>query len=261
MNNAIFITVRSDSTRLPNKAMRIILGRPIIEHIIIRAKIASVFNKIILCTTDRKIDDVLIEIAKNNEINYFRGALKDKLKRWLDAAHKFGIDYFITMDGDDLFCDPELMELGANQMEVGGYDFIKAPPGLACGAFSFAIKTSALEKVVQIKDTEDTEMMWVYFEDTGLFQVGTLAVNDPIYYDDNIRLTLDYPEDFVFFNKIFKELKCKNNDISLKQIMCFLKDNPQLTLINAFRQEDFLKNQSKQSKLLIKKFKSNNNEY
>jgi spore coat polysaccharide biosynthesis protein SpsF len=252
MNNAIFITVRSDSTRLPNKALINILGRPTIEHIIIRAKITTAFKEIILCTTDRQIDDELTEIAEKNRIKYFRGAVKDKLKRWLDAAHKFDVDYFVTMDGDDLFCDPELMELGAKQMEEKGYDFLKAPADLTCGAFSYAIKTSALEKVVQIKDTEDTEMMWVYFEDTGLFHVGTLLVNDPIYYDDNIRLTLDYPEDLVFFDKVFNELGCKNNDIPLKRVMFFLKDNPQIYLINSYRQEDFLKNQSVKTKLLIK---------
>jgi hypothetical protein len=38
MRTAIFITVRSDSSRLPNKALMEILGRPTIELVISRAK-------------------------------------------------------------------------------------------------------------------------------------------------------------------------------------------------------------------------------
>ena len=32
----------------------------------------------------------------------------------------------------------------------------------------------ALEQAYEIKASEDTEMMWIYFKDTGLFRTGVL---------------------------------------------------------------------------------------
>lgn len=251
MRNAIFITVRTDSTRLPQKALLKILEKPIIELVILRAKQVKDIDRIVLCTTEQPNDDILINIAEMNGIEFFRGSAQDKLDRWLGAAKKFQIDYFVTVDGDDLFCDPELINIAVKQMNTGEYDFIKAPKGLICGAFTYAIRVSALQKACDIKDTTDTEMMWVYFEESGLFKVCDLEVTDLIFFDE-IRLTLDYPEDFEFFRTVFNRLKCSNNELPLRNIVSFLRSNPNIIKINAFRQADFLNNQKKRTKLLLK---------
>jgi spore coat polysaccharide biosynthesis protein SpsF len=230
-----------------------ILGRTTIELVISRAKKVKDVDEIVLCTTIRPLDDRIVEIAKKSGIKYFRGSLEDKLDRWLGAVKKFDIDYFVTMDGDDLFCDPELISISINQIKNTNCDFIKAPKGLICGAFTYCIKAKALEKVCSIKDTSDTEMMWVYFENTGLFNVCDLDIKNTIYYNDNIRLTLDYPEDFEFFKIIFESFNCMNNDVPLSEIIKFLIENPDIIKINSFRQQDFLENQKRKTKLVVKK--------
>lgn len=252
MRNAIFITVRTDSTRLPQKALLKILDRPIIELVILRAKQVKDIDRIVLCTTEQTNDDILVEIAKINGVDFYRGSAEDKLVRWLGATKMFDIDYFVTMDGDDLFCDPELMKLSIKQMEKENCDFIKAPQGLICGAFTYCIRTTALEKVCSIKDTSDTEMMWVYFENTGLFKVSDLDALAPIFYDNSIRLTLDYPEDFHFFTRVFEHFQCENNDVPLRDIISFLKQYPEVAGINILRQEDYLNNQKRKVKLILK---------
>lgn len=256
MKKAIFITVRTDSSRLQNKALLKILDKPTIELVVLRAKQTKNINEIILCTTERPLDDEIVGISKKCGIKYFRGSLEDKLERWLGATKSFNIDFFATMDGDDLFCDPELIEYSIKQMEMDRCDFIRAPNGLICGAFTYCISSKALEKVCSIKDTADTEMMWVYFEDTGLFKICDLDMKDAIFFDNDIRLTLDYQEDFEFFTKVFESLKCKYNDVPLRKIVKFLKKHPEITNINSFRQKDFLENQKRKTKLVIKK---NNN--
>lgn len=252
MKNAIFITVRTDSSRLPNKALLKILDRPIIEHVMLRAKKADKADTIVLCTTERPIDDEIVKIAISNGIGYFRGSLEDKLDRWHNAASTFNIDYFITMDGDDLLCDPELINLGIDQMEREGCDFIKAPEGLICGSFTYAIRADALKKVCEIKGTADTEMMWVYFEKTGLFNIADLYVNESIYFNKNIRLTLDYQEDFEFFKTVFEIFNNQNNDTPLRIILNYLNMHPDIAEINSFRQQDYLDNQKKKVKFILK---------
>ena len=64
--------------------------------------------------------------------------------------------------------------------------------------------------------------------------------------------TLDYPEDFEFFKTVFEHFNCMNNDVPLRDIVAFLNNNPQIPQINSFRQEEFLANQKKKTKLVLK---------
>ena len=252
MKSAVFITVRSDSTRLPGKALLPILDKPTIEMVVLRAKLVTTADAVIVCTTERAIDDRIVQIARQNDVLFYRGSLDDKLDRWLGAAKRFNIDCFATMDGDDLLCDPELVGMGITQIRENNVDFIEAPPGLICGSFTYAIRTKALEKVCSIKDTTDTEMMWVYFKDTGIFNVATLTVADNVFFDHDIRMTLDYEEDFQFFNRIFEHFNCIENNISLREIVPYLKKHPEIIKINASRHDDWAENQQRKAKIVLK---------
>ena len=61
MNSDIFIIARMGSSRLPGKHMKIILDRPIILHLINRLQLAKKIRKIVVCTTRKKEDDVLVK--------------------------------------------------------------------------------------------------------------------------------------------------------------------------------------------------------
>ena len=117
MKKAILITVRTGSTRLPQKALLEINGKSTIVHLIDRLKQSKLANDIILCTTTLKEDNVLEDIAIANGINYYRGSITDKLERWKGACEKYNIESFVTADGDDLFCDPSLIDLAFKQLE------------------------------------------------------------------------------------------------------------------------------------------------
>lgn len=252
MKTAIFITIRMDSSRLPEKTMRTILGKPVLQHIVERAKLAKNFDEIVVCTTEREVDNRISDLAQELDVKVFRGSLEDKLERWNGAAKQYGIDYIVTFDGDDLFCEPILLDMGATQIRKGTYDFIEAPDGLICGAFTYAFTARALEKVCEIKDSTDTEMMWTYFKDTGLFKTGCLENVEDVYFSNEYRLTLDYPEDFEFFTKVFEHFQCVNNDVPLREIVAYFKEHPEIPNINIGRQQEFLDNQKKKTKLVLK---------
>jgi len=253
MIKAIFITVRTGSSRLPKKCLLEISGKPAIAHLIERVKHSKLKDKIILCTTGLKADDVLCGIAKEEGIDYFRGPVKDKLMRWLGAVKKFNVEFFVTADGDDLFCEPELIDLAFKQYDKYKPDFIEGGADLACGSFTYGIKASALEKACSIKDTQDTEMMWTYFKDTGLFKVEELRGVPALYKRPEIRMTLDYPEDFIFFKKVITELQNKTGYVSLGEIIKYLDKNPEVVKINQHLQKVFLENQLRKTGLILKK--------
>ena len=66
-----FITVRTSSTRLPNKCMLPLGDETVISHVVKRA--ISYGIEPIICTSIDKSDDILEEISKELGVKCFRG--------------------------------------------------------------------------------------------------------------------------------------------------------------------------------------------
>lgn len=245
MVNAIFISVRNSSTRLPNKAILNICGKPTIQYLIENIKKSKSADKVILCTSDRQEDNILCNIAKKCNVDYFRGSLNDKLIRWKDACKKYDVDFFVNVDGDDLFFDVDLADIVIEQYKKSPCDFIDGH-GLYNDVYGITIKS--LEKVCEIKDSDSTEYIRLYFTETGIFNIRKIYNIPNKYIKGNIRMTLDYPEDFNFFEKVIDGVYPK--ELSFDNILEFIYNNPETPKINFFLDEKWKANQEK-----IKHFK------
>ena len=210
INFGVFITCRNGSKRLPGKCnLEFTKKTSYIEYIFKRTSKIKTKCKIILCTTKNKSDSNLVKIAKKFKIDTFRGDTLDKLNRWKNAAKKYKVDFFVTIDGDDPLFDPELIDKAFKQYIKNKPDFIEGKK-LICGLFTYGIATNALKKVCKIKNTNRTEMMSIYFTKTGLFNCEQLKNINKKYFRHDIRLTLDYPEDHQFFKTLLSNFKKKN---------------------------------------------------
>jgi spore coat polysaccharide biosynthesis protein SpsF len=250
--NAIFITVRSNSTRLPNKAYRKIKDKYTIEYVIEQTKKSKKADLVVLCTTELPEDNLLCEIATNNGIKFYRGSELDKLERWNGACKEYSVQFFITADGDDLFCSHELMDIAFKQNETEPVDFIYGE-GVACGSFTYGIAAHALEKVCEIKGTEDTEMMWVYFTDTGLFKIAPLGGVPELYKRKDVRMTLDYEDDFNFFSTVIQNLP--KHVFDTRDVLTFLNENKHVIDVNFYLEEKWKNNQLSKTQLILKETK------
>lgn len=264
--DAILLTVRTNSTRLPNKALLKLEsnGMTTIEYLICRLKTQVKSNaKIILCTTTNIEDDRLVEIADKLSIECYRGSENDKLVRWYGACIENNIKHIVTVDGDDLFVECSLIDKAFEQLKKNDVDFIKGDhTGLICGAFTYGFTFASLERVINLKDDCDTEMMWVYFTETGIFKIEELQNVPDSFYRDDIRMTLDYKEDLDFFNAILS--KQVTEDLNLNDIIKIVDNNPEIKEINLFRQNEWKTNQEKNTKLVLKnrkKFVGNEMKY
>ena len=144
MNYDIFIPIRLSSTRLPKKHLKIIKDKPIILHLIKRLTNAKKIRNIIICTTDQKVDDPLVEILKGLNVKIFRGSEKDLLNRYLEAAKKFETDFIINADGDDIYADPDYVDEIVSIFERDNCDYVDMI-GFPFGMASVGIKFTALE--------------------------------------------------------------------------------------------------------------------
>tara|TARA_B100001287_G_scaffold48573_1_gene37571 strand:- start:2122 stop:2859 length:738 start_codon:yes stop_codon:yes gene_type:complete len=237
------ITVRSSSTRLPRKCFLDFGGKMMIEHIINRVK----FFKIdpIICTTEQDSDKELVNIAKKNDVKYFCGSEKNKLKRWNDCCNNFNIDRFHSIDADDpYFCAEEVIR--SMSFLDKGYDIIYPSPSSLLGGATvgYSIKNDALSKICNtIEPTTDTEMISSFILDHN--EIKIYRMTDP---DNDVitsRMTLDYEEDYQKLCKILRQL---GHFATRSQLHRFLVDNPSIESMNTFRNEEWAARQSNQSK-------------
>lgn len=252
MKSAIFITARTKSTRLPKKVLLEVRGKTIIEHLIDRLKAAKLPDLIVLCTSTNPNDDILVEIAKKNGIEYFRGSEDDVLDRFSKAAALFNVDFIVVTWGDELFCDPEYVDKTIELFKKTNADFIKCEE-LPLGTYSYGLKVEALNKACRMKAETDTEIWGGYFTESKGFNIQILKVDNEELRRPEIRITLDYPEDFVLVKEIFDRLY-KGGVFPLKEIVKLLKENPELQEINKNCQELYETNIQRLTKV---KFKNN----
>ena len=169
---AIFISVRTGSSRLPNKSILKIKGKHTIEYVIDSVKKSKYTDKIVLCTTKKSEDDILCEIAEKHNIEYYRGSEHNKFKRWCGAAHEYNVNFFVTADGDDLFYDSQLADICFKQGD--GYQFVNGQ-GLYNDTYGF--RRSTIENIIEKLDGEIIEPHEVstFISDIGLI---TLVLSD-----------------------------------------------------------------------------------
>ena len=197
MNIGCLLSAREKSKRLPKKVILDLDGDPLILRLLKRLSLAQNIDKVILSTSVNEDDKVLVEIAKNNGYEYFCGSEDDKLDRYFQTAKKFDLDGVVIVDGDDLFCFPEYIDIVAKYLRSNQYDCIYID-GLPVGAASTGLTKTALKKVLEIKDEQDTEVWGGYFINSGRFNSKKIIVSDQLFNKPDLRLTIDYEEDFLF---------------------------------------------------------------
>jgi len=231
VKTAIFLSIREKATRLPKKVLRLIGGRTTCEHLIARLSLAKEPDLLVMATSTHPDDDVLVRIARSAGIACFRGSEEDKLNRYLRAAEHYGIDFMVIVDGDDLFCSEEHIDQTIEAFRQTGADYI-SQYGLPLGAASFGVRTEALRTVCRLKQEQDTEVWGGYFTDTGRFRVHMIQVTDALLNRPNIRMTLDYEEDFRFFETVFGAVAVEGSVPRFRDVMMFLAAHPEVTAIN-----------------------------
>jgi len=241
MINAL-ITVRSKSTRLPNKCFLSFGELTVVEHVIARAKHANL--RPIICTTKNAEDKKIVELSKKHNIDYFCGSEINKLKRWNDCCLHYNLKSFHTVDADDpFFCSDEVMR--SHELLLTGFDMVTPSPSSSNGGATvgYSLTSKIINRACKsIDDHTDTEMMWSFLE--RIKGIKIYKLNDPKDYIIRERMTLDYKEDYI---KLLEVLKLVGPLATRQEISDCLMINPKLNDINSFRNKEWKKNQDDKS--------------
>ena len=229
------ITVRTSSSRLPNKCLLPFGDGNVLEHIIRRTKHYEIDP--IVCTSTDESDNVIEEIAKKEGVKFFRGELRNKLKRWSDCASFFDLKAFHTVDADDPFFDGEEIKRSMELLQSGSYDMVSPTPFSSSGGASVGYSLTA--DIVRRTSDEipvdtDTEMMWYYVEKMPNLRMQVLGEKESLSF--KARLTLDYEEDYWMLESVRRIL---GNLTSRQSINTLFIENPDFHKINWFRNEEW----------------------
>lgn len=147
----IIIQARMGSTRFPGKVIAKIEKRPLVWHVINRVK--RVKNvKIILATTIKEEDKVLLKIAKDSRILSFAGDVDDVLNRYYECVVLYDCDPIIRITADCPLIDPNIIKKMLEIFQSHTYDYVtntlpsSFPDGLDVEIFSFKTLQLVYEK-------------------------------------------------------------------------------------------------------------------
>lgn len=239
MKIGCLLSVREKATRLPKKVLLDVAGRSITECLLKRLTMAKEVDSIILSTSTHPDDRILTDIAKESGFEYFRGNLEDKLDRYYHTAIEYDLDGVIIVDGDDLLCFPECIDLLARFLREDEYDCLYFD-GLPLGAASTALTTAALKKVLSLKCEKDTEVWGGYFIGSGFFRTKKIQTENELWRHPEMRLTMDYQEDYEFLLAVISEMSNRLDFTSNELMDMLVNKKPHLCDINRHAQMRYM---------------------
>jgi spore coat polysaccharide biosynthesis protein SpsF (cytidylyltransferase family) len=207
----VFITARLGSTRLNEKHLIEVNGKPFIEWLVKRFLIS--FNtKIkrndlkIFITTSTKIENNKLEsIFDESEVKVFYGSDENIPLRHLECAILNNIDYIISIDGDDILCSTECSKLVIHKLLMGSR-MVKTE-GLPLGMNVMGYSTEFLKESLQGFENAKLETGWGKIFNKE--EIDIIKLKNYIN-KEKVRMTLDYEADADFFKKIISNIDVLN---------------------------------------------------
>jgi len=237
----IIIQARMGATRLPNKVMLNLCGKPILWHVIERCKKANV-DEIILATSINSENNVIEEFCKKNNYNFFRGSENDVLQRYYECAKMFGLDIIVRITADCPLISSKVINIAIKKFKQKEVDYLSNAPirsfprGLDVEVFSF----NALKKVHE--STEDKfqreHVTPFIYNNPKIFRVGTL-IAEGLLKKPEIRLCIDTPQDLKLFRIIYNNLY-HQKVIPIEEVIRFLDKNTDLIKMNQESEKEHL---------------------
>ena len=237
------IPIRLSSSRLPGKAIKPILGRPAVHHLLDRCFASRYLSpeSVIVCTTNSVEDDALVSLVESTGARIYRGNRDDLVDRLYQAMKANSFDLILQVDGDDICADTYYMDLCIKRLLSDDRLDVVYGDGLPLGISTKVVRGSAFKKVFEAykPGKNDTGFMY-YFTRSGIFNVGVVQPVSPKHTHKSLRLTLDYKEDMVFFRAIFEILYRPGKIFGVEEIVTLVNKRPELLEINTGLDEKYM---------------------
>ena len=221
------------STRLPGKVlMKLDKKHTVLDYLINQLKHSKLLGKIIIATTNLEEDNAIVNFAKKNKIEYFRGESDDVLDRYYQCAKNFSSDNILRITADNPLVDPTVIDDLIINYQKSSCDYASTnlartyPFGIDAEIFSF----NTLEKTWKnaILPSEREHVSPYMKKNSKIFKQFNLRnkIKVPL-----VRLTIDREVDLELFRIVIS--KITDRPILMNNILELYNNEPKLFEINS----------------------------
>jgi spore coat polysaccharide biosynthesis protein SpsF len=233
------IQTRRGSSRLPDKVLMPLLGKPLFVRQAERVKAARLSGRVVVATTTDASDDPIEAVCRQEGLDCFRGDAHDLLDRHYQAALHFPADTVIKIPSDCPLIDPAIIDrvIAFYLDHIEEYDFVSNlhpatyPDGNDVEIMTFpALERAWREASRPMEREHTTPYIW---ERGGQFRIGNVTMEGGKDHSMSHRFTIDYAEDYAFIRAVYDELYPSNPLFGVGDILALLERRPDIYSINA----------------------------
>jgi len=229
------IQARMNSTRLPNKTLKAIEGKPLLWHLLERVNKSKYIDKIVIATTHNPRDKDIIAFSKEYGVDVYCGDENDVLDRFYQVAKASKSDTLVRLTPDCPLISHEVIDKVIAKFIKSKPDYATNtivytyPDGFDVEIFTFA----ALKKTwKECHDPVGREHVTPYMRNSGKFKIVSVVSDHPIDPSAN-KWSVDTQQDLEFVSKVFQNLYKKNKDFTVNDILDLLAKRPDIRAINS----------------------------
>ena len=235
MKIGIIIQARLGSTRLPGKILKQFYGDKTLLETVIN-NLQKTGAKIIVATSLNHNNDTLETFLKERGITVYRGSEDDVLSRFIEAAEENKVDGIVRICSDNPFLDwhgvADLIDKAkSSNADYIGYR-INDTPSIKThfGFWGEYVTLNALKRVAATTEEKPahehvTIHIYTHSED---YKCEWIECPKFLQGRNDIRLTVDNPEDFENAQKVFASLVEANPNFGLKEVVKYIDSHKDL---------------------------------
>ncbi len=235
MEYLVMIQARCGSTRLPNKVMKNLCGKPQLQWVIERVQRSNKVDEVMVVTSIDKANLPILQLCAGLGVRVGVGSEEDVLDRFYQTARLLMPRYVVRVTGDCPCIDAGLVDDAISQMaDDTDYCANTIVPTFADGLDFEVIKFSALERAWREADHayEREHVTQYMIHHPELFR--QVNITSPIGDFSGERWTVDGPEDFAVVEEIYAHFLYfeKKEVFGYMEILDFLNAHPQVRDLN-----------------------------
>lgn len=234
MKYLAMVQARCGSSRLPNKVLKDLCGKPVLQRVIERVQRSRFVDEVLVVTSIHRENLPILHLCSDLGIRVGVGSEEDVLDRFYQTARLIQPEYVIRITADCPCFDPELLDMAIESLK---------PDTDYCGMLSetFAdgldleiMKHSAVERSwKEARHSFEREHVTQYMiHHPEIFKLQDFQ--SPVGYFGNHRWTVDEPEDFELVNAVYNHFleTEKKEQFSYQDILDYLKGHPEIVALN-----------------------------
>ena len=237
MKYLAMIQARCGSTRLPNKVLKDLCGKPALQRMIERVQCSKRVDEVMVVTSIEKNNLPILKLCAELGVRVGVGSEEDVLDRFYQTAKLLQPEYVIRLTADCPCFDAELLDRAIDEMDPDTDYMGMLTESFADGLDLEIMKFSALKKAwAEAHHSFEREHVTQFIlRRPEVFKLQNFE--SPIGPFGEHRWTVDEAEDFEVVRRIYEHFERepgqeKAGEFGYREILAFLKEHPEVAEIN-----------------------------